>query len=219
MYASVKAAIITILELYMKSAVAAALEPYSKVLDKTPINDAVIKIPMFNKKTGLGDNETKAFAFWIKTGDDSGIQHLKASNNNPMNETTGSQGGFVVPTGHYNQVVAKMRESALYPVLNVRMIPGQGKTVNVPTEGARDGAFILTTEGTANDRDAPILAQVPMTLDKYTKRVELSDELMYDEASNLITFIATWGGEGMEKKHNALLVTAALANGTLGAAW
>src|SRR4030095_10404050 len=63
MDASVKAAIITMLEPYMKSAVAAALEPYSKVLDKTPINDAVIKIPMFNKKTGLGDNETKAFAF------------------------------------------------------------------------------------------------------------------------------------------------------------
>jgi HK97 family phage major capsid protein len=53
-----------------------------------------------------------------------------------------------------------------------------------------------------------------MTLVKYTKRVELSHELMQDEDSALMTFLSDFVGRGMAKTHNSLLVTEVNANGS-----
>ena len=196
----------------VKAAVDAAIE-------KTAVKGAEIQVPLANTKTKLGDDESKAYFHYIRTGDDGGIKHTKASNNNPMGEATPAQGGYAVPTGMYNQIVAKVREGALYSKIGVRQIPGKGLTVNVPTEAARDGAFVSTGEAQTTDRDSPLLGQAPMTLVKYTKRVELSWELMEDEDASLMSFLSAWVGDGIAKTHNALLVTEALANGTLGAAW
>jgi len=196
----------------VKSAVDAAI-------DKLPVKSADIAIPMINSKTKLGDDETKSYVHWLRTGDDGGIKSLKASNNTDMNVGTVADGGYAVPTGHYQQIIAKMRESALYPALGVTNIPGKGTTVNVPIEGARDGAFIVTNEAATTDRDSPVIGQAAMTLLKYTKRLEISWELMEDEDSNLMSFLSSWVGEGMAITHNTLLITEALANGTLGAGW
>jgi HK97 family phage major capsid protein len=196
----------------VKSAVAEAIA-------QMPVKTADIAVPMTNTKTKSGDSETKAYVHWLRTGDDGGIKSLKASNNTDMNVGTPADGGYAVPTGHYQQIIAKLRETALYPSLGVTNIPGKGTTVNVPIEGARDGAFVVTNEAATTDRDSPIIAQAPMTLLKYTKRLELSWELMEDEDSNLMSFLSNWVGEGMAATHNALLVTEALAAGTLGAAW
>jgi HK97 family phage major capsid protein len=203
----------------VESAVTKAFAPVQAWLELQPVKSAVIQIPNTNTKTTLGDSEVKAMAHYIRTGDDGGIRSLKASSNNPLNETTPAQGGYAVPTGMLQQIIAKIRESALYPVIGVRQIPGKGLTVNVPTEGARDAAFVATGEAGTTDRDAPILAQAPMTLAKYTKRVELSWELMEDEDASLMTFLSAWVGDGIAKTHNTLLVTEALAAGTLGAPW
>jgi len=191
----------------------------SEAIDKLPVKSADIAVPMVNTKTKLGDSETKAYVHWLRTGDDGGIKSLKASNNTDLNVGTPADGGYAVPTGHYQQISAKMRESALYGPLGVTQIPGKGTTVNAPIEGARDGAFVVTNEAATTDRDSPVIAQAAMTLLKYTKRLEISWELMEDEDSNLMAFLSDWVGEGMAITHNTLLVTEALANGTLGAAW
>jgi HK97 family phage major capsid protein len=203
------------------NAVTKAFAPMQTWLDQQPIKTATIQIPMTNTKTRLGEDGEgiKAFAHYIRSGDDGGIRNLKASSNNPMVEGTPAQGGYAVPTGMYNQIIAKLREDALYPKVGVRQIPGKGLTVNVPIEGARDGAFVATTEGNTTDRDAPILGQAPMTLVKYTKRIELSWELMEDEDAQLMSFLAIFVGQGMAKTHNTLLVTEASTNGSLGTAW
>jgi HK97 family phage major capsid protein len=108
----------------------------------------------------------------------------------------------------------------LAPRLGVRRIAGVGTTVNVPRDDESDGEFITKAEmGDENstnafDRDAPALGTVAMTLVKYTKKIELTDELLQDEDSNLLAFIEQFIGRGMAKTHNDLLVTEALANGT-----
>jgi len=205
----------------VNTAVTKAFAPMQTWLDAQPVKSAEIQMPMTNTKTKLGEDGDgiKAFAHYIRTGDEGGIKSLKASNNNPMSEGTPANGGFAVPTGMYNQIIGKLREDALYPKVGVRQIPGKGATVNVPVEGAKDGAFVLTSEGNTTDRDAPVLAQAPMTLLKYTKRIELSWELMEDEDAQLMSFLAIFVGQGMAKTHNTLLITEALANGTLGIAW
>src|SRR5512139_4085197 len=68
-------------------------------------------------KIGLGDGEERAFAHWIKTGDDGGIRELRASNDTTMNITTSADGGYAVPTGHYQGIIAKRDESMLAKIL------------------------------------------------------------------------------------------------------
>jgi HK97 family phage major capsid protein len=98
--------------------------------------------------------------------------------------------------------------------LGVRMIPGTGTTVNVPLDNEADGEFVVTGEASGFDRDAPALSTVAMTLLKYTKKIELSYELLQDEDSRLMAFLADFVGRGMAKTHNDLLLTEVAANGT-----
>jgi HK97 family phage major capsid protein len=99
------------------------------------------KAPAYNKMP-LGDSETRAFAHWIKTGDDGGIRELRASNATDMNIGTAADGQYLVPTGHYNQVIARRDEAMLANQIGVMNIPGQGTTVNVPVDNEADGEFV-----------------------------------------------------------------------------
>jgi len=176
--------------------------------------------PMINSKTKLGDSEVSAMAYYIRTADPSALRESRASNNTGMNITTAADGGSLVPTGHYGQIIARRDELMLANQLGVRRIAGVGTTVNVPLDAEADGEFITKAEmgddNTTNvfDRDAPAIGTTAMTLFKYTKKIELTDELLADEDSNLLDFIAQFVGRGMAKTHNDLLVTEALAGGT-----
>lgn len=190
--------------------------------DEPPVNGVKSGAPAY-LKTGKGDNETKAWAHWLRTGDDGGIKHLrdvaeaeavKASNNTDLNILTPADGGYAVPTGHYQGIIAKRDESMLAPVLGVRNIPGKGTTVNVPIDNGTANVFIPTLETSHFDRDAPALGEVPMTLVKYTKYLDLSYELLDDEDSRLMEFLNDYIGRALGLTHNALLVDEALAGGS-----
>lgn len=169
--------------------------------------------PAYNK-IRRGDTEERAWAHYIRTGDDGGIKELRASNDTTMNITTDADGNYAVPTGHYNGIIARRDEMMLAPRLGVRNIPGKGTTVNVPVDNEDDGEFVSTAESNAYDRDAPALSQVAMTLVKYTKKVDLTVELLEDEDSRLLTFLNDFIGRGMAKTHNSLLLTEVGSNGT-----
>lgn len=176
--------------------------------------------PMVNSKTKLGDSEQAAMAYYIRTADASAIREQRASNNTGMNIGTAADGGDLVPTGHFNQIIARRDELMLAPRLGVRRIAGVGTTVNVPIDNEADGEFITKAEmGDDNstnvfDRDAPAVTKAAMTLVKYTKKIELTDELLADEDSNLLAFIEQFVGRGMAKTHNDLLLTEAASGGT-----
>lgn len=162
----------------------------------------------------LGDSEQRAYAHWVRTGDDGGIRELRASNDTDMNVGTTADGGYAVPTGHYQGIIARRDENLLLNQLGIMLIPGVGTTVNVPIDAEADGEFVSTNEATAFDRDAPALSTKAMTLVKYTKKIELSYELLEDEDSRLLEFLNNFVGRGMAKTHNNLLLTEVAANGT-----
>ena len=162
----------------------------------------------------LGDSEERAFAHWLKTGDDGGIRELRASNATSMNITTAEDGGYAVPTGHYQGIIARRDEGMLALKLGVRRIPGKGTTVNIPVDNEDDGEFVSTAESSENDQDAPAITQVPSTLVKYTKRIDLTVELLEDEDSAILNFLNDFVGRGLAKTHNSLLLTEVAANGT-----
>lgn len=179
-----------------------------------------VEAPMVNNKTKRGDSEERALAHYIRTNDQGALREFRASNDTGMNITTAADGQYAVPTGHFSEIVARRDERMLAPRLGVRMIRGVGTTVNVPLDAEDDGEFVTKGEmgddnsTNAFDRDAPALGTAAMTLVKYTKKIELTDELLEDEDSNLLAFIADFVGRGMAKTHNSLLTTAALAGGT-----
>ena len=176
-------------------------------------------MPAVNR-IGLGDSEERATAHYIRTGDRGALGELR-SNATDMNITTAADGGYAVPTGHYQGIIARRDEGALFQRLGVLPIPGKGTTVNAPTDAGAANVFVSTAEAAAFDLDAPVLGQAAMTLVKFTKKIVLSDELLEDEDSNLIAFLNNYVGRALGKTHNSALVTEALANGTsvtLGAA-
>jgi HK97 family phage major capsid protein len=161
------------------------------------------------------DTPEGIFCRYIRSADPGAQRELRASNDTTMNITTAADGGDLVPVGHYQGIIAKLRPQALYNLLGVRMIPGSGTTVNVPVDNeGDDGAFVSTSESSAFDRDAPALTKIAMTLVKYTKKVDLTYELMQDEDSRLMEFLAGYVASGMAATLNALLCTEVLANGT-----
>lgn len=141
----------------------------------------------------------------------------RASNDTTMNITTAADGGDLVPVGHYQGIIEKARPVALYNRLGAMNIPGTGTTVNVPIDNEADsGVFVSTNESAGFDRDAPAVTKIAMTLVKYTKKVDLTYELMQDEDSRLMDFLSSYIAAGMAATMNSLLVAEVLADGTAG---
>lgn len=177
-----------------------------------PRNGERRDVPNYNR-IPRGDTEERAVAHFIRTGDAGGLQELRASNDTDMNVGTEADGGHAVPTGHFNNIIARRDEIMLPTRLGVRNIPGIGTTVNVPVDNEDDGEFVSTNEGVDHDRDAPAIDQVAMTLVRYTKKIQLSWELLEDEDSRLLAFLEDFVSRGMAKTHNNLLLTEVAANG------
>jgi HK97 family phage major capsid protein len=183
-------------------------------------------------RSGLGDNELKATAFYIKHGDASAIKGLAAeqmtdfmaaSNDTDMNIGTSADGGYLVPTSHFQGIVAKRNESALFGPLGVTPYNGyRGTTLNVPIETGAANVFVATAESTgAVDRDAPVFDLAALTIVHFTKSLELTNDLRDMEDSALMTFLTNYIGRALAMTHNSALITEALADGTsvtLGAA-
>lgn len=159
----------------------------------------------------VSDPATKGLVEYLRTGDKSAI---KASNAVAMQEDTNAEGGYTVPVGLYQGIIARRNEGSLRAKLGLRNIPGKGKTVDVPIDNEADGEFVSTAEEAAMDADSPDISQAVMTLVKYTKKITLSWELLYDEDVNLLAFLADWIGRGMAKTENSLILTEAATTGT-----
>ena len=167
-------------------------------------------------KMGLGEkDEMKAFAHYLKTGQENSVMaSMKNSNPTDMNIGTDADGGYAVPTGFYQNIIARKDESALAGMLGVTEIPGVGTTVDVPYDDEADGEFIVTTETEEFDDDAPALNKKSLTLKKYSKIIRISHELLRDEDARLLSFLTNFVGRGMAKTHNDLLITEVETYGT-----
>lgn len=195
-------------------------------------------------KIKRGDNEVRALAHFVRTGDSSGVSHLtsggeggdargttaitlrlpsiqeqRAAVDSTMNITTAADGGNLVPTGFVPDVVTRMNESMLANRLGCRVIPGKGTTVNYPVEAADPEEFPTTSEqndGHTNnyERDAGNTDLKPFTLVKKTRKVELTEEMLEDNDVDLMSYIGNRIGRQISATHNNMLITEAGTNGT-----
>ena len=167
--------------------------------------------PAFNK-TKVGEGPNSALFHFLKTGQKN--NGLKASNDVSMQAGTDAEGGYAVPTGLHNQIIARVSEVSLPGKLDLMPIPGKGTTVNVALDGEADGEFVATNEEADHDRDTPVIGNAAMTLVRYTKKIPLSWELLDDEDAALEAFLTKFVSRGMAKTHNQLLLAAVAAGGT-----
>jgi HK97 family phage major capsid protein len=190
-------------------------------------------------RLGLSDEE-RALAHYIRTGDRSGLSdlNLRATDGNfdaevilpkrietravvdsTMNITTAGDGGNLVPTGFVQQVAARRNEIRLSTKLGCVPVPGKGTTVYYPYESSGPELFGLTSEqsdGHTNnyERDALQPGKKAFTLAKYTKKIELTEELLEDEDAQLLDWISDSVGRSYGMTLNYLLLTEVAANGT-----
>lgn len=190
-------------------------------------------------KIKRGDNEHRALAHYVKTGDTGGVRsmisgdedgrseirlHLPSAlelraTDQLMNVAADADGKSAVPTGFVQRIAARRAEIRLAERLGIQMVPGTGTTVNFPYENADAVVFATTSEQVDNysntyERDRPTLATKAFTLAKYTKKVALTEELLVDEDANLMSFISDHIGRAMGLTHNTLLLTEVASNGT-----
>lgn len=199
----------------MEAAIEAAVK---RILAAQPATNAQpVAAPAINR-TGLGEDAdgTKAFLHYLRTGDEGAVRSLRAYNNTDMNIGTPADGGYAVPTGLYNQIVARRDEMSLVGKLNMLPIPGKGLTVRVPLDAEADVEFLSESEAATIDQDAPALGYKDFTLVKYAKYITLSWELLRDEDAQLEAFLSNWVSRGLAATENKAIITEALANGTAG---
>lgn len=146
------------------------------------------------------------------------IEH-RAVTDSTMNITTAGDGANLVPTTLAGQIALRKNEKMLAERIGCRRIPGSGTTVNYPYESADPEVFATTSEqsdahGNNYERNTLPTDLKPFTLVKKTRKLELTEELLEDEATGLMDHIADRIAREMAKTHNAMLLTEAAANGT-----
>jgi HK97 family phage major capsid protein len=208
----------------------ATIDAWQKAQKQEQEAKAINGAPMF-QTPDAGANDVKAIALRQRRDENQAIrkyfleydhraylnwlqESVKASNATDMNIGTPADGGYAVPTGHYQRIIARRDELALDSKLGVMNIPGKGTTTNVPLDAGNANVFIATNEAAAFDLDAPVIGQKQMTLVKYTKKLQLSVELIEDEDSGLMAFLEDYVGRALGLTLNSALMTKVLAGGT-----
>jgi len=189
--------------------------------------------PAFNKSEA-GKSFPEAFKHWARTGEKSplqdggwgefseidgvgeGVTIRAASNATDMNIGTAADGGNTVPTGFYNQIVARRDETDLASRLPLLNIPtsGGGNTFDIPVDNEADGEFVSTSEAATFDLDAPALDKKQATLVLYSKYTDVSYQLLRSTPTDLMGFLSDWVGRGWAKTRNNLLLTEVASAGT-----
>ncbi len=136
-----------------------------------------------------------------------------------MNITTSGDGANLVPTGLVADIAARKNERMLAERLGCRRVPGQGTTVNYPYQNKDPDAFAATSEqsdahGNNYERNAYTTALRAFTLVKYTRKVEVTEEMFEDTPVDFMDHIAKTIGHEIALTHNTLLIANAKSLGT-----
>lgn len=148
------------------------------------------------------------------------IDEIRAVTDSTMNITTNADGKYIDPTGWTGRVALRRAEIRLAERLGVQKIPGKGTTVPFPYENADAQEMASTSEqsdahGNDYERDAMQFGSKNFTLVKYTKKYELTEELLEDEDVNVMNAVGDNIGRAQGITHNKLLLTEVASSGTL----
>lgn len=172
--------------------------------------------PKSRKEMRASNEYARAFCYAIRNGisprkgrADERCKILYDAMTEGGGDPAGEDGGFLVPVDIDNTIHELRRE--LNPLAELFST----ETVTAPTgwrviDTAPSSAMPSIDEmGTvANNSDQPLFGKVTYALAKYGLRIPISNELMNDEAANLMAYLGRWFAKKLILTENSLLITA-----------
>lgn len=175
---------------------------------------------VFHKTAVKGDDEASqmgAFKHWLRTGDevaarreleeDTGVDANGQPYKTALGETTGANGGYVVPVPYHNEIIAKRDEVAIPLRMGAKPLTTALASLAVPVENAKQSNFAIVAEAGAVDESEPTLDQVTITVYNWRRLLKVSTELFQDSTSNLDSYLASSIGRALGLTINAYCLT------------
>lgn len=137
-----------------------------------------------------GSKSAVVFAKWLKGGDTALNQEDWAAIRNTMSTTTGSEGGFTVPTEVASTVVDALKQfGGMRAVANIIRTEA-GNDMNWPTsDGTAELGELLGQNATAANAD-PVFGTLALPVYKYSSRtVAVPIELLQDSTVDIEAFV------------------------------
>lgn len=157
------------------------------------LNDALIEAqrPQFNINKGAAADTpaakaevaAKAFEQFVRYGD---FGAYKAA----LNETTSSEGGYLVPISYSNQLVTAINERSVLRTAGARVLTvGGTNSFRVPTLTNSTTAAIITAESTSYSEIEPTLGEVEFNPYKLTAQSNATEEVLADSRIDVLNAV------------------------------
>lgn len=180
-------------------ALEAQLKKFEGILEAQTPSKAGYVTPATKKVTerGFKNDDVKSFEFWLRTGDDVAARGALKEAGNDFNayktalaEGTGANGGYVVPTPYYDQIIAKRDEIAIPMLMGAKPIQTALSSIGIPTENAKQSNFAIVSEAGAVNESEPTFSQVLVTVYAWRRLLKVSWELLQDQTANLDEYLS-----------------------------
>ena len=158
-------------------------------------------------KTRGGDHDGgQAFKHWVRTGQmnyytKGNEQDWSSTKTNALNETTTTEGGILVPEGLYTSIIAKRDEMSIIRSNGAMVIQTNLDTVQVPVENARMTTAIVAESGSYVAAEPTFTSNV-VPIYKFGNQLRLTDELVADEQTNIMGYLANGLGRAFGLMEN-----------------
>ncbi len=170
-------------------------------------------------KAARGDDATKAFVHWARTGDEGAVRTAVV-----WEEGTGTSGGVLVPEDLYNQVVKKLQEKSVARAMGAGVYNTSRDVVRIPVLAPLANYALTAESGSYSETEVTPFAEVAVTVYKYTRLVKVSEELLDDSVFNVAQVLMGAFADAQAQTENALFIAGSGSNqpqgilygGTLG---
>lgn len=172
---------------------------------------------MKNSQAIRGSNEyARAFCYALRNGysrrsarRDENCKILFDAMTEGGGDPAGEDGGFLVPIDIDNTIKELRRElNPLAPLFSEETVtaPTGWRVIDTAPTSAMPSIDEMGT--VLNNSDQPLFGKVTYSLTKYGLRIPISNELMKDEAANLMGYLSRWFAKKLVITENSLLIGA-----------
>lgn len=137
-----------------------------------------------------GDKGLEVYSKWLKGGDRALNEEDWATIRNTMSTTTGSEGGFTVPTDIASSVIDALKAFGGVRAVADVLVTASGNPMSYPTsDGTAEEGELIAENASATDADV-VFGTVALNVFKYASRVvTVPIELLQDSAVDIEAFV------------------------------
>jgi hypothetical protein len=133
------------------------------------------------------------------------VSDLDVEEHRALTKGTTTAGGYLVPTGFYNQIIRSLGTWARWRQLATEMVTDSGETIQVPANTAHGTAAWLAESGSFTPSDETF-AQLSLGAYKASTKIIVSEELLQDSAFDLEAYLAREFGERLGVLENTAFI-------------